>query len=216
MKTSALDKRGILSFLIITFAITYIIEGLLIASGVRFVAFTSTYAQFVVAGMMWAPALATVVTIRFVTREGFAITNVRFGSWKPYLTSALVIPALFVVIYALTALLGFGNPDWRLVEFYSMISPYVSGTAGAMPPSNLVLLLVFIAGLFISPFFNTFFAFGEEIGWRGYLLPKLMPLGKPKAYLLVSIIWGLWHLPLVWIGFTFNSSQRSPAPAIAQ
>jgi membrane protease YdiL (CAAX protease family) len=33
------------------------------------------------------------------------------------------------------------------------------------------------------------FGFGEEFGWRGYLLPKLMPLGRWKAYVLVGIIW---------------------------
>jgi hypothetical protein len=34
-------------------------------------------------------------------------------------------------------------------------------------------------------------------------LPKLMPLGKPRAYVLVGIVWGLWHLPLVLVGFTY-------------
>ena len=43
----------------------------------------------------------------------------------------------------------------------------------------------------------------EELGWRGYLLPKLMPLGKPKAYLLMGLIWGMWHWPLVLAGFMY-------------
>ena len=38
-------------------------------------------------------------------------------------------------------------------------------------------------------------AFGEEYGWRGYLLPRLMPLGEIKASLIVGVIWSLWHLP---------------------
>lgn len=41
---------------------------------------------------MWAPALATTLTIKLVTHEGFAITNLRFGSWRPYLKTALGIP----------------------------------------------------------------------------------------------------------------------------
>jgi membrane protease YdiL (CAAX protease family) len=38
--------------------------------------------------------------------------------------------------------------------------------------------------------------FGEEFGWRGYLLPRLMPLGQNWAILLSGVIWACWHLPL--------------------
>lgn len=40
----------------------------------------------------------------------------------------------------------------------------------------------------------------EEIGWRGVLLPQLLSKMHPwKAALLVSLIWGLWHIPLFFI-----------------
>lgn len=38
-------------------------------------------------------------------------------------------------------------------------------------------------------------AFCEEWGWRGFLLPRLMPLGTWPALLLSGLIWGIWHLP---------------------
>jgi membrane protease YdiL (CAAX protease family) len=38
--------------------------------------------------------------------------------------------------------------------------------------------------------------FGEEFGWRGYLLPRLMPLGQNWAILVSGVIWACWHLPL--------------------
>ena len=72
-----------------------------------------------------------------------------------------------------------------------------------MPSSALVLPVLFVMTLVIAPFVNGLFGFGEELGWRGYLLPKLMVLGKLKAYLLLGIVWGLWHLPLILIGFTY-------------
>ncbi len=72
-----------------------------------------------------------------------------------------------------------------------------------MPSPALVLPGLFFVTLIISPFINGLFGFGEELGWRGYLLPKLMVLGKVKAYLLLGIVWGLWHLPLIIIGFTY-------------
>ncbi len=45
----------------------------------------------------------------------------------------------------------------------------------------------------------------EEFGWRGYLLPRLLPRGVFTASLLVGISWGLWHLPLFFVEGSFYS-----------
>jgi membrane protease YdiL (CAAX protease family) len=47
---------------------------------------------------------------------------------------------------------------------------------------------------------------GEELGWRGFLLPTLEPLGQKKAIVITSIIWALWHTPLILIlGFLYGT-----------
>jgi hypothetical protein len=92
MKNTPLDRKSIFSFLAITFAITYAIEGGLILAGFRLTGLTASFGQVVIAGVMWVPTLATVLTVKFITREGFAGLNSRFGSWKPYLTSGLLVP----------------------------------------------------------------------------------------------------------------------------
>lgn len=43
----------------------------------------------------------------------------------------------------------------------------------------------------------TLFALGEEVGWRGYMLPRLKELGLVVAMLLVGLLQGLWHMPLL-------------------
>ncbi len=75
-----IDRRGTLSFLVITFILTYAIEGALIISGFRITGIPPIYGQLIIAGVMWIPALATVITIKFITHEGFTISNLRFGS----------------------------------------------------------------------------------------------------------------------------------------
>ncbi len=117
-----LDRKGIFSYLAITFTLTYLIEGALIASGFSMQGLPPAYSQLVIAGVMWIPALATVITIRFVTHEGFAITNLRFGLWRPYVAAALLMPVIFAVIYGLTWLLGLGAPDWQLTEFRQLVT----------------------------------------------------------------------------------------------
>ncbi|HBY93078.1 MAG TPA: CPBP family intramembrane metalloprotease domain-containing protein [Chloroflexi bacterium] len=197
-----IDRRGLFSYLAITFVTTYAIEGALILTGFRVTDIPPLYGQFVVVGVMWVPALATVLTIKFVTHEGFGITNFRIGPWRPYVATALVIPATFVVIYALTWLLGLGQPDWQLTGFRALMA--ASGAdLSTMPLPAVFLVTLFFASLVIGPTINGIFGFGEEFGWRGYLLPKLMPLGKTQAYLLVGLIWGLWHAPLILVGFNY-------------
>lgn len=195
-----LDKKGIFSFLIITFVITFGIEIGLILNGVSPIVYG--LGQYVIAAVMWVPALATFITIKFITKEGFKITNIRFGNWKPYLYSGLLIPLCFLIIYFFTYIFGLGNPDWEMTSFKRLLG----NDAAAIPdmPSPVITWgSLYIATLVMAPLINTVFGFGEELGWRGYLLPKLLPLGKYRAYIILGIIWGLWHLPLVLVGFMY-------------
>ncbi len=197
-----IDRKGIASYLLITFALTYGIEFTLLAMGVRFDTQNSLIGQSVVMGVMWVPALAAFVTAKYITKEGFANTGLRFGSVKPYLLWALLMPLIFAVIYTITWALGLHQPDWMLSGFMGMMESAGADLSDAPPPAALI-GLIFGASVLTIPFVNSILGFGEEFGWRGYLLPKLMPLGKPVAYLLLGIIWGLWHMPLILMGFTY-------------
>jgi membrane protease YdiL (CAAX protease family) len=61
------------------------------------------------------------------------------------------------------------------------------------------LLNGFIAGITI----NTVYALGEEIGWRGFLQKELGYLGLWKSGLLIGLMWGFWHAPLIIQGYNF-------------
>ncbi len=203
MQTPAvLEKKGILSFLAVTFVITYAMEGGLILTGFRFEALPGFVGQFVVMFAMWVPTVAALITIRFITHEKRALSNLRFGSWKPYLAAAVILPLCFALVYGLSWALGLTQPDWKLDQFRAI---FLNAGIDFPPIPNpaLPLLGVLVASLITGPIINGLIALGEEIGWRGYLLPRLMPLGKAWAYLILGVIWGLWHMPLILIGFTY-------------
>jgi membrane protease YdiL (CAAX protease family) len=204
MSEAELDKKALFSFLAITFSITYAIEGALILAGFRISQVPQMYGQYVIAAVMWVPAIAAIITIKFITREGFAITRLHFGSWKPYLASGLIMPLCFAIIYGISWMLKLGQPDWQMEYFLRVLLPQEpSGDFSSMPSPLLILPAIFVGSVVVVPFFNGLLGFGEELGWRGYLLPKLLPLGKTRAYIILGVVWGLWHLPLILIGFTY-------------
>jgi uncharacterized protein len=203
-----LDRKGILSFLGITYAITYAVEIPMVLAGYRFDLGAQPVAQIAVAVLMWAPALATFLTMRFVTHEKRDLLNLRLGAVKPYLVVALLLPLLFIAVYGLTGLLGLGQPDWGLMGFQKMLAAVANGRPmQAMPSPWVIWPGLYLAALITAPFFNTLFALGEEIGWRGYLLPKLIPLGKPRAYLMLGLVWSAWHWPLIVGGFNYGRNN---------
>ena len=198
-----LNRKGVFSFLLITFGITYLVEAILILLGFRVTQIPAMGGQLAIMVVMWVPAVATLITTRFITHEKVNTTGLRFGpSWKPYLVTALVIPLCFILTYLLTWALGLGQPDWQLNSFFGMVASYGADMSCAPTPAFLLTALFFLSLIF-TPFANSVIALGEEWGWRGYLLPRLMQLGKWKAYLILGVIWGLWHAPLIAVGFNY-------------
>jgi membrane protease YdiL (CAAX protease family) len=142
--------------------------------------------------LMWTPAAASVVA-RLVLREGFADVSFRIGGsrgWKA-IVQALIFPIIVGLIsygVAWTTGLVHFNP-----QPIALAARFVGGTASP--------LVVFMTNLAIATTIVTIFsvrtAAGEEIGWRGYMLTRLIDAGLPKPVLLSGVIWGLWHVPLI-------------------
>ncbi|SEA23763.1 CAAX protease self-immunity [Bowdeniella nasicola] len=64
-----------------------------------------------------------------------------------------------------------------------------------------IISIVFFSLLNIIP------ALGEEIGWRGWLMPHLSHLGVLPMIVFSGIAWGLWHLPLLLLGYNYPGAN---------
>lgn len=138
----------------------------------------------------FGPLIAAVIMRLFVSREGLKGSLGLWRSWKYYLV-ALIAPAMFIgVVVGFSHLTGLGRFAWT-----GDLSLWIYYPA------------MLVVGLIVA-----IFVFGEEYGWRGYLLPRVLPLGEIKATVVVGVIWAGWHLPLLLIGF--NYPGQSPWLAI--
>lgn len=92
------------------------------------------------------------------------------------------------------------NPDNETVT--QALTQLSQQTGVALTPS-LYILITLLSGLFAGTTINALFAFGEEIGWRGYLLQQFRGKNFLATAILIGLIWGLWHAPLILLGHNY-------------
>lgn len=78
-----------------------------------------------------------------------------------------------------------------------------TGHGAALFPARLAGSLLLSA--VVAPGANLLFCAGEELGWRGFLLTRLLEKGSPGRAMVVSgLIWGLWHGPMIAMGHNYG------------
>ncbi|EJN59967.1 CPBP family intramembrane glutamic endopeptidase [Halogranum rubrum] len=153
---------------------------------------------------MFAPALGNVAA-RLLTGEGRKDLQIR-----PHLRGSLRVYAVAWFAPVLLTLVGAGvyfavfsaSFDPELTTYTEALRQAAGGDIGIDPWTLVAIQLV--AAVTIAPLINMLFAFGEEFGWRAYLLPKLLPLGTRQATLVVGLVWGAWHWPLIAMGYNYG------------
>jgi membrane protease YdiL (CAAX protease family) len=83
------------------------------------------------------------------------------------------------------------------------MSTLVTQAALAGMTPTVFMVLITVQTLILGPFLGLLVTFGEEYGWRGYLQSTLTNLGRVRGVTLVGIIWGIWHWPVIWMGFNY-------------
>ncbi len=104
-----------------------------------------------------------------------------------------------VAFYGLQTFLNYAFKLGRVVDFRSLFPPQSVGST----PAYALLLSAVINTVIIGPILGLIITFGEEYGWRGYLQGELTRLGRVRGVLLLGIIWGVWHWPLIWMGYDY-------------
>ncbi|MEV0613621.1 CPBP family intramembrane glutamic endopeptidase [Nonomuraea sp. NPDC050404] len=173
--------------------------------------------QVCIAAMMLTPALAAFVVLRLIHRPASvraAIGLVRprpIGRLARESLLALAVPCLLQLLaLGVAALAGTYRIDLAdLSGFRAQFAPDTVGQTG-LPVMELALwlgALVLHMVLWLPMFF------GEELGWQGYLLPRLAPLGVWPAMACTALVFALWHLPTLIMGGQYPG--HSPLTSVA-
>ena len=217
-------KRALI-FLAVTFAITYLYDFLVVyplalgeASYAGAFVSPEMISAAAVAATMLFPALGVVIT-RLVTGEGFVNCVMKPKPARqslPWFAVAWFGPTLLVIAGAVVYFLLFPGDFDPTASTFVEAQRTAAVQAGAdsaslaafdMAAANpLLLVLPLLGACAIAPVLNIVSTFGEEWGWRGYLLPKMATqLPIVPTLLITGVIWGLWHAPLVALGHNYGT-----------
>jgi membrane protease YdiL (CAAX protease family) len=193
-----LGHRPIAMFLFITFGLSSIFYFFIIYSGTM-VGAEGRY----VTGLMWCPGISALITLRFQKRH-ISDLGWQWGKTK-YQIWSYIIPILYALIAYTTIWLfgwgGFYNKDFvkQIIESYGL---------GIIPDGTIITLYVILNGVF-GTIRSTANSLGEEIGWRGFLVPELFKsFGYTKTSVISGLIWSVWHFPILLFA-DYNSGTPS-------
>ncbi len=194
-------------YLLLTYVLSWGAAGLFFRAGIPLRSLTG---MFFALGYMCMPLLAAVIMQRLVLRQPvWPVLGVHWSPNRWWLVAWLTPPVLAVATFGVTLLVpgvrytpGMEGMFERYGELFT--SEELARVRTKLPllpvhPFWLALGQSLGAGITV----NALAAFGEEVGWRGFLLRQLACLGFWRASLVIGIAWGLWHAPLILQGHNY-------------
>ncbi len=180
-------NRPILTYLLLTFALSSIFYSLVIHTG----KLGSGFGLYVTA-LMWCPGIAALITSLILGRK-IADLGWNWGKTKYQLGSYLTPMFYALIAYLIIWIVGWGG-------FYNKnaVTEISNSFGWNALPSGLVIVLYFIMMGTFGMAGSAATAMGEEIGWRGFLVPELSKhFNYTKTSIISGLIWAVWHLPIL-------------------
>lgn len=184
----------------------YVVYALIYALTALSTAFVSsatyqTIAAVIVQALNLGGLLFLVILRLLSGKEAFERAGLAGGKVRYWVLFSLLLVVIYGAMVGLNVLFGLGQAV-DVQEFLEQASGgQTTGLEGI--PDFAILLITGFQAVFLAPFIALLIAFGEEYGWRSYLQGELVKMGKVRGVLLVGIIWGLWHAPVILMGHNY-------------
>lgn len=159
---------------------------------------------------MWGPALGAVVAQRAAGQAVLAPLGVTLTPNRWWLAAWLVPFAVSIAAGLVGALMPGVEPaaagDALLSRLGDTLPPDELAKAqqqlASVPPPALLLIML-LQALVAAVSVNLVATFGEELGWRGYLHQRFAHLGFWRRSVVVGVVWGIWHAPIILMGHNY-------------
>ncbi|HEX8815760.1 MAG TPA: type II CAAX endopeptidase family protein [Terriglobales bacterium] len=191
MTDTSNSRRQVVTYLLLVAAFSSVFYFLILRSH-RLTAGNGMY----VLGIMWCPGLAAMATVKFYDRSlsdlGWKWPQAKYAAMSWYVPLMYATIA-YLIVWA-SGLGGFPNQEFLngLVDKMGLrISPAASGVVYVLLYGTVGMVRGMSSGL------------GEEIGWRGFLVPELFKTcGFTATAFISGIVWACWHYPgLIWADY---------------
>ncbi len=207
------NNRKVFIFVSLTFVLSYLLIFLYLAFGGKWVMPGSL---IIATAYMFIPMVVTIIIQKVMYKEPVKKPlgiSFKFNRW---FLVAWLLPVMLAFATLGVSLLFPGveySPEMAGIfeRFESTLSPeqleQMKAQADAFPlhPFWIGLLQGLIAGITI----NAVAAFGEELGWRGFLQKELGYLGFWKSSVVIGLIWGVWHVPIILQGHNYPEHPQA-------
>lgn len=150
--------------------------------------------------IMWSVTIAALLTLWWLKRDIRSL-GWGWGAWRYQWLAYLLPMGYCLVAYSIVWAAGFGG-------FYdtSFIAQYRDSNGFTGWNDAAVMAWFFFSTAIFGMAGSLSSALGEEIGWRGFLVPELAKsLSFTKVALITGVIWACWHLPVILLGNYHNN-----------
>lgn len=202
-----MNTKKISLYLLIAFLLSWSIAAIIYFTGLKLQSVTATVLLIV---YMYMPALSAFIVQKLIAKEPIVKPlriSFRINRWFLW---ALLIPPVLVLLATLVGFLFPGvhyTPD--MSGYMEMMKEQLSPEKYEEMQSKMALLpinpfwLSLIQGFVAAVTINALAAFGEELGWRGFLLAEFRNKQFVSTALIIGFIWGIWHAPIILMGHNY-------------
>ena len=191
----------------ITFALSWLMLILFLALGGKW---GTLDALVVGTAFMFMPMTSAILVQKFIYKEPLRKPlGISFKLNRWWLVAWLLPPFIVFVTIGVSLLIPGISYSPEMTGFFERLEGIIPAEQLEQIKAQItafpihIFWIALLLGLFAGITVNAVVGFGEELGWRGFLLREFGHMGLWKSSAIIGLVWGIWHTPLILQGHNY-------------